>query len=181
MSGPCRTLPFLQQCCESDDDPCQRCPCSVRGALDDTDRSNYFDDDDALWDEPSFDPDRTSQIDGPGGAPPERTSTHHVVAPRAAARKSMTDRRWGRSGAAHRRTTRPARRRRSPCAQRRRRRPRRRARRSAVRRPRRQRKRRRPASHRRAVDHDSHDDRRTEHDGPRCRRRHRGRRPRHLR
>ncbi len=41
--------------------------------------SNYFDDDDAFWDEPSFDPDRTSQIDRVRRRSPERTRTHHVV------------------------------------------------------------------------------------------------------
>ena len=41
--------------------------------------SNYFDDDDAFWDEPSFDPDRTSQIERVRRRSPERTRTHHVV------------------------------------------------------------------------------------------------------
>ena len=40
--------------------------------------SNYFDDD-AFWDGPSIDPDRTSQIERVRGRSVERTRTHHVV------------------------------------------------------------------------------------------------------
>ena len=40
--------------------------------------SNYFDDD-AFWDGPSTDSDRTSQIERVRGRSPERTRTHHVV------------------------------------------------------------------------------------------------------
>ena len=41
--------------------------------------SNYFDDDDAFWDGPSIDPDRTVQIERVRRRVPERTRTHHVV------------------------------------------------------------------------------------------------------
>jgi Transglycosylase SLT domain/LysM domain len=40
--------------------------------------SNYFDDD-AFWDGPSIDPDRTSQLERIRGRSVERTRTHHVV------------------------------------------------------------------------------------------------------
>ena len=40
--------------------------------------SNYFDDD-AFWDGPSADPDRTSQLERVRGRSAERTRTHHVV------------------------------------------------------------------------------------------------------